>query len=98
MQMGGMFSGSLSLVLSWIGCLESHEILLGASGLTRSDAEVVDVLSETNGTRLNLGCGLAKSRGVPIVRRVALVVIILGVLALLYKYIKLGIHIHITFE
>ena len=80
MQMGGMFSGSLSLVLSWIGCLESHEILLGASGLTRSDAGAADVLSETNGTRLKLECGLAKSRGVPIVRRVALVVIILGVL------------------
>ena len=86
MQMGGMFSGSLSLVLSCIGCLESHEILLGASGLTRSDAGAADVLKGTNAALLNLGCGLAKSWGVPIVRRVALVVIIVGVLALLYKY------------
>ena len=36
-----------------------------------------DVLSGANTALLNLGCGLAKSRGVPIVRRVALVVIIL---------------------
>ena len=44
MQIGGMLCGSLSLIRSWIGCTESHEILLGASMFTRSDAAGADVL------------------------------------------------------
>ena len=73
--MGGMSSGSLSLTLSWIGCFESHEILQCASGLTRSDGEEVDVLSETAATlRTNRGAALNLRR----VTLVAVVAIILG--------------------
>ena len=79
MQIGGMFSGSLSLILSSIGCFESHEIFLGASGLTRSDAEEVDVLNRAGDAALR-EC-LANSEVVPNLRRVALVTVVAIILA-----------------
>ena len=85
MQNGCMFSGSLSLILSAIGCFESHEILLGSSGLTLSDDEDADVL---NGATVTLRECLANS-GVVLSRRrvtlVAVVAIILGDVAQLKK-------------
>lgn len=77
MQNGGIFSGSLSLILNRIGCFESHEIMLGASGLTRSDGEGVDVLNRAAGTLREC---LANSKLLLSFRIVTLVTVVVAII------------------